>query len=59
MDLVFSDIHADVDALDTILEIAASDDFTKKYGSFDRIINLGDLLERGNKIGRASCRERV
>lgn len=47
MDLVFSDIHADIDALDTILEIATSDDFTKKYGSFDRIINLGDLLERG------------
>ena len=48
MDLVFSDIHADVDALDTILEITASYDFTKKYGNFDRIINLGDLLERGN-----------
>ena len=48
MDLVFSDIHADVDALDTILDIATSDDFTKKYGNFDRIINLGDLLERGN-----------
>ena len=47
MDLVFSDIHADIVALDTILEIATSDDFTKKYGSFDRIINLGDLLERG------------
>ncbi|MGI0010893.1 MAG: metallophosphoesterase, partial [Nitrosopumilaceae archaeon] len=48
LDLVFSDIHADVDALDTILEIVASDNFTKKYGNFDRIINLGDLLERGN-----------
>ncbi len=48
MDLVFSDIHADVDALDTILDIATSDDFTKKYGNFGRIINLGDLLERGN-----------
>ena len=48
MDLVFSDIHADVEALDTILDVATSDDFTKKYGSFDRIINLGDILERGN-----------
>ena len=48
LDLVFSDIHADIDALDTILEVATSDDFTKKYGSFDRIINLGDVLERGN-----------
>ena len=48
MDLVFSDIHADVEALDTILDIATNDDFTKKYGSFDKIINLGDILERGN-----------
>lgn len=47
MDLVFSDIHADIDALDTILQIAQSGDFIKKYGSFERIINLGDLLERG------------
>lgn len=48
MDLVFSDIHADIDALDTILAVVSSDDFIKKYGSFERIINLGDLLERGN-----------
>lgn len=48
MDLVFSDIHADIDALNTILEVVSSDEFIKKYGSFDRIINLGDLLERGN-----------
>lgn len=48
MDLVFSDIHADIDALETILKIASSDDFIKKYGNFERIINLGDLLERGN-----------
>lgn len=48
MDLVFSDIHADADALETILEVASSDEFIKKYGSFDRIINLGDLLERGS-----------
>ncbi len=47
MDLVFSDIHADIDALDTILEISSSKEFTKKYGSFSRVINLGDLLERG------------
>ncbi len=47
MDLVFSDIHADIDALDTILHVVTSNDFAKKYGSFSRIINLGDLLERG------------
>ena len=48
MDLVFSDIHADIDALDTILKIATSNEFTKKYGNFERIINLGDVLERGS-----------
>ena len=47
MDLVFSDIHADIDALDTILKIATSKEFTEKYGGFSRIINLGDVLERG------------
>lgn len=48
MDIVFSDIHADIEALNTILNITTSSGFRKKYGDFDRIINLGDLLERGN-----------
>ncbi len=47
MDLVFSDIHADIGALETILGMAQSNEFTKKYGTFSRIINLGDILERG------------
>src|SRR5690348_7587812 len=47
MDLVFSDIHADLNALELIISTASSDEFVKKYGSFSRIINLGDLLERG------------
>ncbi len=47
MDLVFSDIHADITALETILGMATSHEFTKKYGTFSRIINLGDVLERG------------
>lgn len=47
MDLVFSDIHADIDALDTMLKIATSKEFIDRYGSFSRIINLGDVLERG------------
>lgn len=47
MDLVFSDIHADINALDLIIDTVSSDEFIKKYGSFSRIINLGDLLERG------------
>ncbi|MGI0003797.1 MAG: metallophosphoesterase family protein, partial [Candidatus Nitrosotenuis sp.] len=47
MDLVFSDIHADIDGLDAILDIAFSNDFQSKHGKISRIINLGDLLERG------------
>lgn len=47
MDLVFSDIHADVNALDMIIDTVSNAEFIKKYGSFSRIINLGDLLERG------------
>ena len=46
MDLVFSDIHADIDGLESILDMASSSDFVKKYGTFSRIINLGDVLER-------------
>lgn len=47
LDLIFSDIHADIGALDAILDMATSKEFEKKYGSFSRVINLGDLLERG------------
>lgn len=47
MDLVFSDIHADIDALESILGVASSIEFKKKYGEFSRILNLGDVLERG------------
>lgn len=47
MDLVFSDIHADMDGLQAILDVALSAEFADKYGTVDRIINLGDLLERG------------
>lgn len=47
MDLVISDIHADVYALNTIIDLITSIDFKKKYGEISRILNLGDLLERG------------
>ena len=47
MDLVFSDIHADIEGLETILNIAFSSEFKDQYGEISRIINLGDLLERG------------
>ena len=47
MDLILSDVHADVLALDTILDLVNSKDFKLKYGHISRIINLGDVLERG------------
>ena len=47
MDLIISDIHADISALDAIIDLTASIDFKNKYGEISRIINLGDVLERG------------
>jgi len=47
MDLVISDIHADISALNTIIDLTTSLDFKNKYGKISRIINLGDVLERG------------
>lgn len=47
MDLIFSDIHADISGLENILGVVDSKDFKKNYGEISRIINLGDLLERG------------
>ena len=47
MDLVISDIHADISALDTILNLVNTDDFKKRYEKISRVINLGDVLERG------------
>ena len=49
MDLVISDIHADYSALKAILDLASSKKFKDSYGEFSRIINLGDVLERGTK----------
>jgi len=47
IDLIFSDIHADIEALNTILDISTSSEFQKKFGEISRVINLGDILGRG------------
>jgi len=47
MDLVISDIHADILAINTIIDLTTSIDFKNKYGKISRIINLGDVLGRG------------
>ena len=33
MDLVFSDIHADIDALELIVDLVTSTEFKKEYGA--------------------------
>ncbi|RDJ32015.1 MAG: hypothetical protein DWQ18_00250 [Crenarchaeota archaeon] len=47
MDLIITDIHADFSALESILKVANDKSFKKKFGEFSRILNLGDVLERG------------
>lgn len=45
--LLISDIHADAGALDEILRLAHSEDFAARYGPVKKVINLGDVMERG------------
>ncbi|HEY9205783.1 MAG TPA: metallophosphoesterase [Candidatus Methanoperedens sp.] len=50
--LILSDIHADVQALNSIIGIMNDPAFKKRYGSVDKIINLGDTMGRGyNPVG--------
>lgn len=45
--LIFSDIHADIKALNTIIDVINNPGFIKRYGSVNRILNLGDTVGRG------------
>jgi len=45
--LLISDIHADIGALEAILRLAGDDAFTGRYGRVERVLNLGDVVERG------------
>lgn len=45
--LILSDIHADIKALDAIIEIINDPKLKKRYGSVNKIINLGDTTGRG------------
>lgn len=45
--LIISDIHADIRALDAIMEITRDQAFIDRYGEITRIINLGDVVGRG------------
>ncbi len=45
--LVISDIHADIDSLNAIIEIIENSSFTARYGEVTGILNLGDAVGRG------------
>jgi hypothetical protein len=45
--LLISDIHADIGALEAILRLSGDDAFTERYGRVERVLNLGDVMERG------------
>lgn len=45
--LIISDIHADIRALDAIMEITRDQAFIDLYGEITRIINLGDVVGWG------------
>ena len=49
--LLISDIHADVGALDEILRLAYSEDFSGRYGLVEKVVNMGDVMERGYAPG--------
>jgi predicted phosphodiesterase len=45
--MIFSDIHADIAAIKTIFECAASPEFEERFGKVKKVINLGDVMGRG------------
>jgi len=45
--LVISDVHADIEALNAILSIVTDERFTHLYTKVEKILNLGDTIERG------------
>ncbi|CAJ36484.1 metallophosphoesterase family protein [Methanocella arvoryzae] len=45
--LLFSDIHADIGALDAILKVTHDPGFSGRFGPVERVLNLGDVVERG------------
>lgn len=45
--LIISDLHADIRALESILSITRDTKFIKKFSKVEKILNLGDTIERG------------
>lgn len=45
--LVFSDVHADAEALSRVADLREDPIFIRRFGRIDTLVNLGDLLGRG------------
>jgi len=46
--VIFSDVHADADALGLLAGFIRNPSFQTRFGPVDTLVNLGDLLHRGN-----------
>jgi len=46
--VIFSDVHADAEAIAALLTCIRNPSFLETFGPIDRVINLGDILHRGN-----------
>ncbi|WP_292426031.1 metallophosphoesterase [Methanoregula sp.] len=46
--VIFSDVHADADALGLLAAYIRNPSFQRLFGPIDTLVNLGDLLHRGN-----------
>jgi len=46
--VIFSDVHADADSLRLLASFIRNPAFRERFGPVDTLVNLGDLLHRGN-----------
>ncbi|MDD1702238.1 MAG: metallophosphoesterase [Methanoregula sp.] len=46
--VVFSDVHADAEAMQAFAAFIRDPLFSKRFGPIDTLVNLGDILHRGN-----------
>ncbi|MDO9035896.1 MAG: metallophosphoesterase [Methanoregula sp.] len=46
--VIFSDVHADAEAIAALLTCIRNPSFVETFGPIDRVINLGDILHRGD-----------
>lgn len=47
--VIFSDVHADAEAIGALASCIRSPAFSRTFGPVDLLINLGDLLHRGSR----------